>query len=119
MEGAMCRAQGSATWRGSDLATWGRRKGKADKAKEGGQAAGRRIAFTHCRWPELAVAGTCVDLLTDEQFFAGGNEVKEGRSELENFFGVKIVNAGSCNGKVDNCGSIGEMTNVKGLMTKE
>ena len=26
----------------------------------------------------------------------GGNEGKEGRIERENFFGVKIVNAGTC-----------------------
>ena len=46
-------------------------------------------------WSELVVAGTCVDLLT------GGNEAKEGGIEREIFFGVKIVNAGTCDGKVN------------------
>jgi len=40
-----------------------------------------------------------VDLLTDRGIFAGGNEEKEGRVGLEIFFGVKIVNAGVCDGK--------------------
>ena len=44
----------------------------------------------------MVVAGTCVDLLTDWGIFTGENEVKEGRIERENFFGVKIVNAGTC-----------------------
>ena len=46
------------------------------------------------RWSELAVAGTCVDLLTERGI--EGNELKEGRIEAGNFFGVKIVNAGTC-----------------------
>ena len=41
--------------------------------------------------------GFCeMDLLTDWGIFTGENEVKEGRIERENFFGVKIVNAGTC-----------------------
>jgi hypothetical protein len=53
-------------------------------------------------WLELVIAGTCVDLLTDRGIFTEGNEVKEGGIEWEIFFGVKIVNAGTCDGKVDN-----------------
>ena len=37
-----------------------------------------------------------MDLLTDRGIFAGGNGVREGRIEPENIFGVKIVNAGTC-----------------------
>ena len=40
-----------------------------------------------------------MDLLTDRGIFAERNEVKEGRCELEIFFGVKIVNGGVCDGK--------------------
>ena len=47
---------------------------------------------------ELVVAGTCVDLLTYRGIFTGGNEE---RIEREIFFGVKIVNAGTCAGNVD------------------
>ena len=43
----------------------------------------------------MVVAGTCVDLLTDLWICT------EGRIERENFFGVKIVNAGTCEGKVN------------------
>ena len=44
----------------------------------------------------MAVAGTCVDLLTDRGIFTRGNEVKEARNEREKFLSVKIVNAGTC-----------------------
>jgi hypothetical protein len=53
------------------------------------------VEFSRVRWSKLAVAGTCVELLTDRGFFAEGNGVKEGRFEREIFFGVKIVNADS------------------------
>ena len=45
------------------------------------------LEFLRFRWSELAVAVTCVDLLTDRGIFMGGNEGKEGRIERENFFG--------------------------------
>jgi hypothetical protein len=45
----------------------------------------------------LAVAGGCVDLLTDRGIFT--DKGKEGRIKWGNFFGVKIVNAGTCEGK--------------------
>ena len=41
------------------------------------------------RWSELAVAGTCVDLLTDGWIFAGG---KKGGSIERKFFWREIVN---------------------------
>ena len=52
-------------------------------------------------WSELVVAGTCVDLLTDQGIFTGGNEVKKGRIERQVFLSVKIVNGGTCAGKVN------------------
>ena len=42
--------------------------------------------FSVVRWLELVIAGTCVNLLSE----------REARIELENFFSVKIVNAGTC-----------------------
>jgi hypothetical protein len=45
----------------------------------------------------LAVAGGCVDLLTDRGIFT--DKGNEGRIKWGNFFGVKIVNAGTCEGK--------------------
>jgi hypothetical protein len=62
----------------------------------------KRKPALNFRRSELVVAGTCVNLLTDRAIFRGGYELKEGRIELEIFFGVKIVNAGTCEGKVDN-----------------
>ena len=54
------------------------------------------LEFLRFRWSELAVAVTCVDLLTDRGIFMGGNEVKARRIEREIFLGVRIVNAGTC-----------------------
>jgi len=76
----------------------------------------RALEFSDFRWSELVVAGTCVDLLTDWGIFTERTEENEGRIERENFSGVKIVNArtcdmnvavkivitGSCDEKVDN-----------------
>jgi hypothetical protein len=42
-----------------------------------------------------------MDLGSSNIIFTGENEIKEGRIEREDFFGVKIVNARTCDGKVD------------------
>ena len=63
-------------------------------------------------WSELAVAGTCVDLLTERGI--EGNELKEGRIEAGNFFGVKIVNAGTCDVKIVITGNCDGKGNILG-----
>ena len=64
--------------------------------------AGRRaVNILDFRWSKLVIAGTCVDLLTDRGIFTGGNEVKEGRIEREIFLNVKIVNADTCEVKIE------------------
>ena len=44
----------------------------------------------------MAVAVTCVDLLTEQWILTERKGEKEASSERENFLGVKIVNAGTC-----------------------
>jgi len=63
----------------------------------------------------LVVAGTCVDLLTYRGIFT---RVKEGRIEREIFLNVKIVNAGTYDGKVDIVGNEGTKIGHVGLTTK-
>jgi hypothetical protein len=72
------------------------------------------MASNGIKWSKSAVAGTCVDLLTEGGISTGGQEVKEGRIERENFFGVKIVNAGTCNGKGNIFGKEGVMDPEEG-----
>ena len=49
----------------------------------------RSLEFSHSRWSELVVAGSCVDLLADRGIFT--ERKKDGRIVRENSFGVKIV----------------------------